>query len=201
MFAVLLDTCTLWPSLRRDFLLSLAAEGMYRPLWSDAILEELEYHEAKKLARCGLAKAAAESRAAHLVARMREAFDDAVVTGWRGLEGSYGLPDPDDEHVVAAAIVGGAGAIVTENAKDFPARLLPEGLDVVDPRVFAADTVSLDPRRALSAVNHLVKRSGRKGPPLSVESVLLQLEDRYKMVQAVELLRQAGAPGSPIHTP
>ncbi|MFF0818626.1 PIN domain-containing protein [Rhodococcus sp. NPDC003318] len=140
MFAAVLDTCVLWPSRQRDFLLSLAIAGLYRPLWSDAILEELEYHEAAKLEGRGSDAATAAAAAALLVGRMREAFDDAVVTGWEPLDGSYGLPDPDDEHVVAAAVVGGAGVIVTHNFKDFPEGLVPKHIQVVSPAEFAADT-------------------------------------------------------------
>lgn len=109
MFAAILDTCVLWPSLQRDFILSMAAEGLYRPLWSEAILGELRRHEELKLLGRGVEAKDSQRRADYLIMKMRTNFDDALVTGWEPLEGSYGLRDPNDEHVVAAAVVGGCG--------------------------------------------------------------------------------------------
>lgn len=196
MFTALLDTCVLWPSLQRDFLLSLAVEGVYRPIWSSAILQELEYHEAAKLIRRGTDEAVAEARARRLVGVMRASFDDALVTGWERLEGSYGLPDPDDEHVVAAAELGGAGAIVTLNSKDFPVTELPAGLEVLGPATFVHDQVSLRPAAAGRAVLELAARSGRHGPPLSPQQIIETLATRYGMHDAAALLLEA-APSAP----
>jgi hypothetical protein len=54
VFAATLDTNVLWPSLQRDVLLSFAVEGIYRPLWSSAILDELAFHEARRLNQRGV---------------------------------------------------------------------------------------------------------------------------------------------------
>lgn len=191
VFAALLDTSVLWPGLQRDFLLSLAVEGIYRPLWSAAILEELAEHEAKKLLRRGEERAKAIARARHLLEQMRCRFDDAEVQHWEGLEGTYGLPDPDDEHVVAAAVVGGAGAIVTHNTVDFPPDCLPAGLEVLTPAVFASDTVAVDPELALRAVRQIAVRSGRHGQSWTTEDVLDLLASRYRLDDAVTTIRRA----------
>ena len=128
MFAALLDTCVPWPSLQRDFLLSLAVEDLYRPVGSSVILAELEYEEAAKPVDRGERESVAAGRAARLVSQIRTAFADAEVTGWEARDGSYGLPDADDERVVAAACTAGAGVIVTHNPKDFPDGRLPRGI-------------------------------------------------------------------------
>jgi predicted nucleic acid-binding protein len=189
VFTALLDTSVLWPSLQRNFLLSLAIEGLYRPAWSSAILEELEFHEAEKLVNRGTPPADADQRAHRLIEQMQTSFDDAEVIGWEPLEGTFGLPDPDDEHVAAAAVRAQAGAIVTSNLKDFPADKLPAELQVLAPAEFALNTVSIDPLRSLRAVEAIAARSGHSGEKWTVNDVLDRLETRYGMTDAVDLLR------------
>jgi hypothetical protein len=168
--------------------LSLAVEGLYRPLWSDAILEELEEHEALKLQKYGSPTEESEQKALSLTQQMRTAFPDAEVRGWEPFEGTYGLPDPDDEHVVAAAHLAGAGAIVTANFKDFPPSLIPANIEVISAQEFALNTVALSPTGALAALGHISARYGRYGPPRSVEDLLAVLAERYGMNDAVDLL-------------
>lgn len=186
MFVAVLDTSVLWPSLQRDFLLSLAIEGAYRPVWSEAILEELELTEIAKLMKRGVDDA--EARARFLVQQMRSSFDDALVEGWEPLEGTFGLPDQDDEHVVAAAVVAGAGAIVTANLRDFPRELLPPSIEPLSPAEFARNTVALSPVRALQAIEEIVARSGRLGPALTEADVLAALAEKYSMNAVQDLL-------------
>ncbi|WP_053205281.1 PIN domain-containing protein [Jiangella muralis] len=186
MFAAVLDTCVLWPSLQRDFVLSMAVEGLYRPLWSEAILAELHRHEQGKWLRRDAEPSTATERADHLLNQMRRHFDDALVTGWEGLDGTFGLPDRDDEHVVATAVVGGAGAIVTENLKDFPPDLIPAHVEILSVREFAANTADVDPNRAARALQMLAERHQR--PPHTAVELLELLVGRYEMTEVGEIL-------------
>lgn len=161
-------------------------QGVYRPAWSAEILAELEYEEARKLvARHGLDDAGAAARAARLVATMRSAFDDAEATGWEPLVGTYALPDHDDEHVLAAAVVARVAGLVTSNVKDLPRDKVPFAIEVLPPEEFAANTVAHSPGAAHRAVDVLAARSGRQGRSRTVAEVLDALVHRYGMDEAV----------------
>lgn len=193
MFAAVLDTCVLYPSLQRDFLLSLAVVGTYRPLWSSAILDELHECEQEKLIEeNGFTSLRARRAADHLVETMRGAFDDAEVPDWERHVGAVVLPDDDDRHVVACAIAGRADAIITSNLRDFPADRMPQAVEVVSPQAFALHNVTLDPERAQRAVEGIVTRSGSHGRPRrTYVEVLETLESRYGMHGAMNCLRTA----------
>lgn len=192
MFTALLDTSVLWPSLQRDFLLSMAAEGLYRPIWSQAILDELVRVEADKRVRRGAQPEQAAQAARRLVDQMGWAFDDSCVVGWEPLAGTYGLPDPNDEHLVAAAVVGAAGVIVSDNVKDLPLKLLPEGITVVTAARFAADSVSISPGAAQRALLQISARYAN--PPRTVDDLLDLLASRYGMQRAAAMIRGAVDP-------
>jgi hypothetical protein len=129
----------------------------------------------------------AAMRARHLIGQMTAAFDDALVENWEPHEGAFGLPDRDDEHVVAAAVVGAAGAIVTENLKDFPLAKIPSHIKLLSPAEFAADTVSVSPDVALRAVQIMAARYA--APSLTTEDILNRLVQRYQLTEATELIR------------
>lgn len=58
--------------------------------------------------------------AGHRLRQMAASFPDARVTGYESLIGSI-ANHPKDRHVLAAAVVGRADVLVTENLRDFPA--------------------------------------------------------------------------------
>lgn len=103
LYAAVLDTCVLWPNSKRDFLLSLAIEGLYRPIWSDRILSELVFGLRKRDIDRGDDPLEVEVRLNKLLTKLKVSFEDSCISGWELLEGKYQLPDHRDEHVVTLA--------------------------------------------------------------------------------------------------
>lgn len=183
----LLDTSVLWPSLQRDFLLSMAIEGAYQPLWSNEILVELSRTECKKLQLRGHTSSMAMSRAHGLVNRLRLAFPDAEVQLASRSETHFGLPDANDEHVLAAAQAGGASVLVTSNLKDFPQALMPVTIEVLTPSEFVEIIVSGNQSAAVAALRVMANR--RANPHQNVDQLLAILDHRYGMTRAVQLIQ------------
>jgi hypothetical protein len=97
--------------------------------------------------------------------RMKAVLPDADVTDYSPLIADLKLPDPDDRHVLAAAIAGKASVIVTWNLKDFPARdLLPYGVISQSPDDFLTDLHGSFPGAAISSVKR-ARRNLRKTTP------------------------------------
>jgi predicted nucleic acid-binding protein len=168
MYAAVLDANVLVPSALCDTLLRLAAEGFYRPLWSEQILTEVEH--AILLVRPELEP----TRVSRRIDAMRTAFIDANVDGWQEVAAGLDLPDPDDRHVVAAAIAGGAQAIVTFNVKDFPEdRLAPRGIEARHPDAFLLDQLDLSPSSMLEIL--VSQAADLLQPPMDLAGLLNNL--------------------------
>jgi len=178
---VILDACVLYPAPLRDCLLRLALTDLFTARWTDRIHDE--WIEA--LLRNG------RFDREKLMA-IRDLMDsnvrDAKVTGYESLVECLELPDPDDRHVLAAAIRCNADAIVTFNLKDFPADALrPYGIDVIHPDDFVCYQIEMAPSRCCEALRK--QRLALRNPALAVEDFLSVLQ-RQQLPQTVSVLRE-----------
>jgi hypothetical protein len=113
---------------------------------------------------------------------------DALVTGYQDLIESLSLPDPDDRHVLAAAIRAGASAIVTYNLRDFPAAELDKyNIEAIHPDDFILHQIHLSESKVLQAAR--THRARLKNPPKSIEDYLATLEAQ-SLPQTVLFLRK-----------
>lgn len=153
-FTAVLDANVLYPFLIRDVLLTLAEAGLYRPLWSAEINGEWTKHLiARNPDRLDNIR--------RTESLMNDAFPEALVTNYERLIPCLDLPDPNDRHVLAAAIRGGANVIVTENTADFPAEVLANfDLEARHADEFILNTVELYVTDAVAALRRMRMRYG-----------------------------------------
>lgn len=169
-YTAILDACVLYPATLRDLLLSLARDGLFHARWTRRIEDEWVRSLLQK--RPDLIETALR-RTCEL---MEAAVPDSVVERWEAIEpGLAGLPDPDDRHVLAAAIVGHADAIVTFNLGDFPAAALaPFGVEAQHPDDFLLNQIDLDPIAALKSIKAM--RARLRNPAISALDLSTALE-------------------------
>ena len=179
-FTAVYDACVLYPAPLRDFLMWLALSGRFRARWSQTIHDEWKRNLLKN--RPDLSREQVDRTSA----LMDQAVPDALVEGYEALVLGLTLPDPDDRHVLAAAIRCGASVIVTFNQKDFPAEVLElYGIEAQHPDEFVENVLDLDTAAVVSAAQR--QRAQLKHPPLDVDAYL-EILQRQGLVQVARVL-------------
>lgn len=143
----------------------LALTGLYQARWTDAIHEEWMRSVVRDYPDVTRAKA---ERVRDL---MNAHVEHCLVEGHEDIVPTLTLPDPDDRHVLAAAIRGGAGTIVTANLADFPtATLKPHGIVARHPDDFVSHWLDVAPLAVCEAAR--LQRGSLKRPPKTVDEYL-----------------------------
>lgn len=129
---------------------------------------------------------------AHKLQRTRQAiesaFDDSMIEGYEHLIDGLALPDPDDRHVLAAAIQRGVPFIVTFNLKNFPNKYLAcHGVTAGSPDAFVLACCA---ESRVAVVEVVTKQAaGLRNPPSTVGELLDRLAAQG-LARAVEVMRR-----------
>ncbi|QXT63478.1 PIN domain-containing protein [Tessaracoccus palaemonis] len=164
-YSAVLDSCVMVPVALCDIHLRLAERLVFRPVWSERIISDarkavLRIHPEIDPGRIG-----------RRFQQMNEAFPDAEVHGHETLIDGLELPDPDDRHVLAAAIVSGADAIVTANLRDFPGGLWERfGVEIISPDDFLLNQLDMANRVVIAAIEE--QAAATTHPSLTLDDLL-----------------------------
>jgi predicted nucleic acid-binding protein len=181
-FIVIYDANVLYPNTLRDLLIRIAQlPHLVQAKWTGKILDEMLDALRKNLSDIS------EEKVCRLRELMNAAVRDCLVEGYEPLVPILDLPDPDDRHVLAAAIKSKAQAIVTRNVKDFPAeKLAPWDVKVKRPDDFVRDQIGIDRQAVWACVQQIVDSRTRR--PVTIDDVLDELT-RDGLVGSATLLR------------
>lgn len=177
-----LDASVLYPAPLRDFLMYLTLTDVYRAKWSQQV--HTEWIEALLRTRPELPRTQLE-RTRDL---MNLHVEDALVEEFEHLIDGLTLPDPNDRHVLAAAIKSRSNLIITNNLKDFPSSVLAVfDIEAIHPDIFVLRLLEVSPQDVVSAAAE--QRQNLKNPPKSVTDYLATLE-RQGLTGTVARLRE-----------
>lgn len=181
-FTAIFDACVLYPAPLRSLLMYLALTDLFRAKWTDEIHEE--WMRAVQRDYPDISREKAERVRDLMNAHVR----DCLVTDYEELIPALTLPDPDDRHVLAAAIRARADVIVTINLGDFPAATLKTyGIEAQHPDDFIVHLLDLAPGTVCTAVKR--QRESLRHPPKSADE-LLAIFEKQGLAQTVARLRE-----------
>lgn len=179
-----LDASILYSPALRDLVLSLAAEGLYSPIWSSMIHDEWT----QKFIADHPARPAISAYVSSTRQQMDTVFPVALVDGFQSLILGLTLPDADDRHVLALAIHAGAQLIVTKNVRDFPsAQLFKFGIEAWAPDQFVAHSLTIDVGGSLGAIRTL--RARLRNPPMTQAEYVNMIKNKLQMPQTAQILQ------------
>lgn len=181
-FTVIYDSCVLYPAPLRDLLMRLALTDLYQAKWTREIHQEWIRNLLKN--RPDLTIERLESVRNRMDLHVR----DALVEGYEELIHGIKLPDPNDRHVLAAAIKANAQTIVTYNLSDFPSSVLSKyEIDAQHPDEFVRHLLDLSPAKVMATVQET--RKSLKNPLTSSSDYLATLE-KQSLPQTCAYLRE-----------
>jgi predicted nucleic acid-binding protein len=147
-FTAVFDSCVFFSNRLTSLLMWLAMSGLFRARWSDDIHQEWMRAVGKER---GIPIEKLQARRQY----MDQAVPDCCVSGYEDLIVALMLPDPDDRHVLAAAIRCHASVIVTFNLKDFPLEPLAKyGIHTRHPDDFILDVGGISQGTLIEAARY-----------------------------------------------
>ena len=181
-FIVIYDSCILYSAPLRDLLMRLALTDLYHAKWTQEIHKEWMRNLLKN--RPDLTSERLESIRSKMDLHVR----DCLIEGYEDLINGITLPDPNDRHVLAAAIKANAQTIVTYNLSDFPSSILGKyEINAQHPDEFLRHLLDLSPARVIETVQET--RRSLKNPPKNSDEYLSILE-KQSLPQTCAYLRE-----------
>ncbi len=168
---VVYDSSVLYPAPLRDLLMHLALTNLFKARWTNTIHDEWMRNVLKN--RPDLTR----ERLEYTRQRMDTNVPDALVKNYKDLIPSLTLPDPDDRHVLAAAIRAKADTIVTMNLRHFPKfRLELYEMKAQHPDDFVMRLVGMNTSAVLQAI--MEQQQSLKKPAKTMKEFLETLEQQ-----------------------
>lgn len=179
---VIYDACVLYSAYPRDILIQMATLDLFRAKWTQQIQDEWASNLIKNSSKVNAQKVQ------RLCELMNRAVPDAFVTGFESMVESLSLPDPDDRHVLAAAIAANADSIVTLNVKDFPKSVLRSyDIEPQSPDEFISSWINREPDQMIATLEAI--RSRYKCPSVDFDGYM-EILLKQGLTISVDTVRQ-----------